>query len=123
MATFPSYVSLRMAGYSEQASNIVARSEMERGVPRTRRTSSDPLIKVGVTLGFRSQADVAAFRTWFFSPAGAGAGAAWFDWTDPRTNSVRSARLVADSMGPLVPLKTRFAIAEQACVFEYVLRT
>ena len=123
MAALPSYVRIKLAGASEQPSPIVARSEMERGVPRTRRTATDPLITLSATLMFRTAADEAAFRAWYYSPAGGGAGAAWFDWIDPRTNTVRSARFVASSMGALVPLKGRYEICEQACAIEYVLRT
>ena len=123
MSLLPSGTRLVIAGASSQAAPIVARSEMERGVPRTRRIASDPLVTMSATLMFLAAADANTFETWFYSPAGGGAGAAWFDWFDPRTRTTRSVRLVAGSMGPLVPLAGSFAVAQQTCAFEYVLRT
>jgi hypothetical protein len=123
MPSLPSYARLKLGSASEKATPIVERSQMERGVPRTRRTATDPLLTLSATLVFRSWADAESFRTWFYSPVGAAAGAAWFDWRDPRTNAMRSVRFVASSMGDVVPLSASFGICEQPCAIEYVLRT
>lgn len=123
MAAFPSYARLIIQGAGSQAAPIVARTDMERGVPRTRRIASDPLVTISASILFLSAADANAFEAWFYSPAGGAAGAAWFDWLDPRTRTTRSVRLVAGSMGPLVPLAGSFAVSQQTCALEYVLRT
>lgn len=120
MATFPSYVVVRFAGFSQQDSNLIERSDMDKGVAKTRRVQTDPVVTVSATLYFRSAADVQRYRQWFYSAGGANAGAAWFDMTDPRTLQVRQCRLVASSNGPLTPLAKRFAKASQTVAFEYV---
>lgn len=122
MAAFPSYVIVKLDGFSQADSAVVERSDMEKGVAKVRRIQSDPVVTASCTLYFRSAADVERFRQWFYSRTGAAAGAAWFDWVDPRTRATRQCRMVPSSMGPLTPLRGRFARASQTAAFEYVER-
>jgi hypothetical protein len=122
MATFPSDVTILLAGASMQDSSLVERSDMERGVAKVRRTASDPVVTLTGTLMFRTHEIAAGFRSWFYSSAGANAGAGWFDWTDPRTKATRSARFVAGSMGAVTPLVGKFHISSQPCAIEFVDR-
>ena len=121
MAAFPSYAGIAFAGAGLEAQPVVARSEVERGVPRTRRTSSDALVTLSATLLFGSTADGVAFEDWYYSPAGANAGAAWFDLKDPRSGVVRSVRMA--SLGQLQARAGRFRKAQQACTIEYLRST
>lgn len=118
----PSNVRLVLDGAGQQDSDLVERSEMDGGVAKTRRKQSDPVVTVTGTLAFLSREAIAGFRAWYYSPAGANAGQAWFDWVDPRTDQTRQARFVSSSMGPIKAVATRFAIATQACALEYVER-
>ena len=52
MAAFPTYAKFANGGYSESHADIVARSEMDRGVPKQRKLQSDVMITVGLTLYF-----------------------------------------------------------------------
>lgn len=122
MASLPSFVKFQLSGAAEQASDIVKRSEVERGPARTRRIATDPTMTLSVKILFLSWEDAVAFRAWFYSPTGGAAGAAWFDWIDPRTRTTRSARFVSSSMGALLALAGNFRIGEQACSIEYVQR-
>lgn len=122
MAALPSYVKFQLQGAGEQPSDVIVRSGVERGIPRTRRTSSDVLMTLSVRIIFFSIADSLAFRDWYYSPAGGAAGAGWFDWVDPRTGLVRSVRFVSSSMGALLALAGSFRIAEQSCSIEYIHR-
>jgi hypothetical protein len=101
MATFPAYAKVAKDGYSEAHAPIAVRSEMDRGIPKQRKTQSDIMITIKLNLLFLNKTDAANFEDWFYSPAGAAAGAAFFDWTDPRTGVVRQARAVANALGPL----------------------
>ncbi len=121
MATWPTYARLQLPGAGEEETKIVARSEMERGVPRTRRIASDPLVTTSATILFRTKQDENDFRTWYYSRTGASAGAAWFDWTDPRTGTVRQTRIA--ELGQGMPLAAFWAVSSRACKLEYVLTT
>lgn len=122
MASLPSYVKFQLPGAGEQPSDIVQRSAVERGVPRTRRIASDVLMTISVRIVFFSVSEAMGFRDWYYSPTGGAAGAGWFDWVDPRTNTTRSVRFVSSSMGALLALAGSFRISEQSCAIEYVHR-
>lgn len=104
MAAWPTYPVVLRDGHSEQHAPIAERSEMDRGVPKQRRTQSDVIVTLALNLLFRTDADANAFESWYYSNSGAAAGAASFDWTHPRTGVVYQARVVANSLGPLTPL-------------------
>ena len=104
MATWPTYPVVLLDGHSEQHAAIAERSDMDRGVPKQRRTQSDVLVVLSLALLFRTDADANAFEAWYYSNSGAAAGAASFDWTHPRTGASYQARVVANSLGALTPL-------------------
>lgn len=116
--TFPTYVDFQVSGFTRSDSSITERSDMERGPAKTRRVSEDPVTKVSGKLHFRTAAAQLAFDDWFYSRAGANAGAAWFDWTDPRGSIARQARIV--SLGELTVLSRNLELAEQAIEMEYI---
>jgi hypothetical protein len=101
MAAFPTYAKIASDGFNEAHSPTALRSDMERGMAKQRRTQSTATVTLQVTLLFMSKVDSAAFEDWYYSPTGAAHGAAFFDFTDPRTGVVRQARVVANSLGPL----------------------
>lgn len=84
---------------------------MDRGVPKQRRTQSDVLVQVPLRVLFLVDGQADDFEDWYYNDAQA--GAAYFDWTHPRTGSVVEARVVANSLGPVIP----------AGVLRYVSRT
>lgn len=98
MATFPTYVKIVWPDTSEQHASTVLRSEVERGIPRTRRVAADALVSITVTLQLFTPQRVADFESWFY--AHAMAGAAWFDFTHPRTGATLQGRLVG-AFGPV----------------------
>jgi hypothetical protein len=119
MATFPhTLCRIRLAGMVEQAAPMVARSEVERGTPRQRRTSADARVNLTVPLVFTSAQAVADFDAWFY--ADALAGAAWFDFTHPRTGAVVQARVLGGELGALTPLAEGFRVAERTVTLEYI---
>lgn len=122
MATFPSDVLCVLGAYSEERTPVVLRSEMERGVPKQRRTASDTMVSVKVTLQFKDSAHNEAFETWFDSQIGSGAD--WFSWVHPRTGATVQARIVGGQLGPLAPLHGTWKPGRQRCrrdaTFEYL---
>lgn len=122
MAVFPTDVKCVMGDYDEDRAPAVLRSEMDRGVPKQRRMSSDVMVTVRVTLQFNSSAHNDTFETWFDSQIGAGTD--WFSWTHPRTKSVVQARIVGGQLGPLKPLHGTWRTGLQRCrreaTFEYL---
>jgi len=118
MPAFPAYARIQTGDYSEQAAAALVRTEVERGIPRQRRTASDTMVTVSLTVVFNSKEDAASFETWFYNDAKA--GASWFDWKDPRTGTVRSARIVNGDIGALVPLRGGFGLSQRAFKIEYV---
>ena len=118
MATLPSYVYVQLRGAGERPTPVVVRSEMERGIAKQRRIAADSVVQVPAMLFFRTQADAAAFETWFFEDIAAGAD--WFDWTNPRTGLVQEVRIVGGDIGTLEPLSNAWAYAERPVTLEYV---
>jgi len=115
MATFPSYVKLGWKDSAESHKPIVERSEMDRGIPKQRRTQADVLVTVPVTLFFDSLANAADFETWFYAN-----GMGWFDFTLPRTGTVVEARIVGGDIGSLVPLRGNWARSQRQAKLEYM---
>ena len=99
MAAFPSNVKFGFKDLGEEPGDIVARTEMERGVPKQRRTQADVLVKQTITMYFDTKAEAASFETFFYTTINAGQD--WFDWTDVRTGVVVQARAVKGHLGPL----------------------
>lgn len=117
MAEFPSYAEVLFAGYTESFDPSVARTDMERGVPKQRLLNSQVLMKVNATIFFRSAADVAAFEDWYFDTIGR---IGWFTMTHPRTDATVTARFDSGSIGTLTPLHTLFRVAKRELVIEYL---
>lgn len=118
MATFPSYVKLGWRDTAEKPTPVVLRSEMEKGLARQRRVAADSVVTVPVTAYFDTAADSLAFETWFFGDVGA--GAAWFDFTLPRSGAVTQARVVGGDIGQLKPATKNWAFSERTFQLEYV---
>jgi hypothetical protein len=115
MAAFPSYVKLGWTDSGESHAPIVERSDMERGVPKQRRTQADVLVTVPLPLFFDSSAAATNFENWFYSD-----GMGWFDFTHPRTGAVVQARIVGGDIGQLVPLKGDWSRSQRTVKLEYV---
>lgn len=117
MADFPAYVTVLFDGYSEAFDPSIHRVEMERGGPKEAVINSQVLMKLNVSLLFRSKADVASFEDWYFNTI-ARVGA--FNMTHPRTGATITAWFENASIGTLVPLTGAFRIAKRDCVIEYL---
>lgn len=120
MATLPAYVKLGWANSGEERAPIVARTEMDRGVPKQRRIAADALVTVDVTLYFDSAADAASFETWV--DASISGGADWFAMTTPRGHAV-SARFVGGKLGKLVPANRTWAYSMRQTQVEFLRAT
>ena len=120
MPAFPAYVKVGWTDSAEAPRPVVERSEMERGVAKQRRVAADTVVTVPVTLYFDSAADADAFETWFYSAAGANGGAAWFDFTLPRSGTVVQTRVVGGDLGALKPSNRTWAMSKRQVRLEYV---
>lgn len=117
MPAFPhSYVKLGWKDSGETHKPVVERNEMDRGIPKQRRTQADTLVTVPATLYFGTAAAAADFETWVYT----GGGLDWFDFTLPRTNAVVQARIVGGDIGTLKPSVATWARSERQVKFEYV---
>lgn len=117
MATFPAYVEILFAGYSERFDPAVERSEMERGPPKERVINTKVLQRINASLLFRSAADVQAFETWYFTTINR---IGYFDLEHPRLGTTVQAKFPGGDIGELVPLNTLFRVARRDVVFEYL---
>lgn len=94
-AAFPhAYALILFEGYGETRDPAVARSPNEAGPPNQRKTKSRVLTTRPAKILLRSKADYQAFLTWYSATINEGAD--WFDFTDPRDNVVKTARIRAD---------------------------
>lgn len=118
MATFPTYVKLAWRDTGESPRPIVARTEMERGLPKQRRIAADTVVTVPLTCFFDTKADAVAFETWVYTTLDGGMG--WFNWTNPRTGTTVSARIVGGDIGTLQPENKTWVYARRSFKIEYV---
>lgn len=101
MATFPTYGTLLARGYKEQRQPGMLRSEMEGGVPKQRPRQSQWLVQRPVTYRFTA-AEYETFITWVRDTINLGAD--WFTWTDPRTSTSKTARIVSGDISDAAPV-------------------
>lgn len=92
MATWPSYAKLLVAGYGEESDYGVLRTEMDNSIAKQRARRSTPIVTRDATLYVHGDANKTAFDAWIDDDLNG--GAAWFDWTVPRTNRTVQARIV-----------------------------
>lgn len=102
MAAFPSYPKLLFAGFAEQPDPGAYRSEMESGPPKQLKAPSRVLIKRPVRYHLQSNADYISFKAFVETTINR---VDWFDWTDPVSNTVKSARILGGQYdaAPMVP--------------------
>lgn len=98
MAAFPT-VKYSWRDLEEAPQTVVERVEMERGMPKQRRTNSDILVRMPLTVYFDTKAEAAAFWAWFKDDINAGAD--YFTIAHPRTGATVTARVVGGQLGPL----------------------
>lgn len=111
MATFPTSPFLLKDGFSVKRRPAVQRSEFEDGFAKQRKRWHRVLVERPVVYGFRSKADYTSFITWFNSTINRGAD--WFDWTDPVSNTVKTARIKGgdlESETPEDPMLEKWAV-------------
>lgn len=117
MAAFPGYVKLGWRDMEESPEPVVARAEMERGIPKQRRIASDARVELPVVMHFESKADMASFRTWFYTTINGGAD--FFDLVHPRTLVTIQARFVGGQLGALKYLNPALTKATRPATLEY----
>ena len=118
MAALPGYVKYEWKALAITPQTALVRSEMERGIPKQRRTTSDVMETMTLVMHFDSEADATSFETWFYTTINAGAD--WFDITHPRTGVTTEVRCVGGNLGPLRPLTRTFSRSSREMVVEYV---
>jgi len=89
---FPSIGQLLLSGYGERPQSAIQRTDMESGPPKQARVRSRVIVARPVRYQFTA-AEVVTFETWFRGVE-CNYGAGWFDWNDPRTGTLKQARIV-----------------------------
>lgn len=117
MASLPSYVAVRFPDYGETPQPSVERTEMERGVPKQRRTNSQTLVQVQATFLFMSSAAASDFEAWYYNTIGI---VGWFTMPHPRTGQTINARFVGGNIGTLSPLSPTFSQSYRTVTLEYL---
>lgn len=90
--TFPSYAKIQFDSYSQQRESALMRTEMESGPPRQAKVRSRVMLTRSVKIYLATKADFQAFETWYASDLSL--GASWFNFTDPVSKALVSARFV-----------------------------
>lgn len=117
MATFPPSARYDWRDLSEKPESVVDRTEMERGIPKQRRTASDARVEVAITVHHDTKADAAAFEDWFFDDINA--GQAWFDFLHPRLGITVQARIVKGELGELKFVNPTLQVSSRSFKLEY----
>lgn len=117
MAALPEYVIVLLEGYTEEFDAGVVKSEMERGLAKQRVGQSRVVKTIAVNLVFESAADADSFEGWYFDTI---KRIGWFDWRDPRTNTMRSVRFKGGALGQIQPLAGGFGLSRRSAELEYL---
>ena len=96
MATFPAYAKILASGFAEQRESALLRTEMESGPPKQAKIKSRVMVTRPVNVLIKSRSDYLSFVTWFSKTINE--GSAWFDFTDPVTNTIKQARFVGGGL-------------------------
>jgi len=92
MAAFPAYPMLLFDGFVEDPESAASRAPMETGPVKQLKTKSRVLVTRPLRYLINSNTDRNSFIAWHRDTVNLGAD--WFDWTDPVTATVKSARIV-----------------------------
>lgn len=117
MAALPGYAHVSLESYSEQFDPGIVKTEMDRGLAKMRVGQSRTVVNVAITLIFASRDDAASFETWYFDTI---KRIGFFDWLDPRTNTVRSVRFKDGDIGALESLAPGVSISRRSATLEYL---
>lgn len=117
MSTWPGWVKYDWRDMSDAPEPVVARADMERGIPKQRRENSDARVELPLTLYFDNTTEIDDFETFFFTTIHAGQD--FFDFTHPRTGAALQARVVGGSLGPLRYLNRALTRATRQVKLEY----
>lgn len=98
MAALPSYVIVRMSGYSETFDPSVQSTEMERGPNKESVLNSQVKMRLGVSFLFMTSDDAESFLDWYFDTIGR---IGYFTMTHPRTGATISAKFPKGDLGEL----------------------
>lgn len=96
MATFPTYATILLAGFSESADYGVLRTNMDGGLAKQRARWSVPIVTRDATIMVQSKADKALFDAWMKTDLAGGAG--WFTWLDDVDGASKQARIVSGTV-------------------------
>lgn len=102
MASLPSYVGLLYDSIRPSFDPSVARSEMERGVPKERVLNSRVLAEIAVTLDFANPVDAMSFEDWYFNDI---RRVGWFDFRHPLSGQLLRGHFKAGAIGELRPVE------------------
>lgn len=117
MATWPTGTKIDWRDYAESPDSVVERSEMERGIPKQRRTTSDMREELSLVVHFFTKSEEQAFSDWF--DVDINAGQDFFDFPHPRTGVTVQARFVGGAKGELRVANRPMTFATRSIKLEY----
>lgn len=116
MAAFPT-VKFDWRDLSEDLEPVVERNEMERGIPKQRRTNSDQRVVLQMTLHFDTQAEHSSFMSFFNTSINAGQD--FFDFTEPVGSAAVQGRIVGGKLGPRMFKQPTLGYCSRTVQIEY----
>lgn len=117
MAALPSYVTVRMTGFSESFDASVQRTEMERGMPKQRLLNTQVLQKLNVSLLMATAEQAEDFIDWYLDTI---KRIGFFTMRHPRTGATISVRFEGGSIGELRSISGTDGLWQRDVVVEYL---
>ena len=117
MAAFPSTAKYSWRDLGEDPQSAVERAEMDRGVPKQRRVTSDVRVEVALTVYFDTKTEASDFETWFYTTVNAGQD--FFDFVHPRLGTTVQARIVGGKLGKLEFSHAPLQKSQRSLTLEY----
>lgn len=117
MAALPSYVVVRMSGYSEDIEPSVERTEMERGPAKQMLLNSQVLVTLKLSFLFPTTARSEEFLDWYMDTI---KRIGYFDMRHPRTGQTVSVRFPGGNIGTLRSLSGTDYLWQRDLSVEYM---
>lgn len=117
MAALPSYVVVRMAGYSEDIEPSVERTEMERGPAKQKLLNSQVLVHLNLSFLFATSAESEDFLDWYFDTI---QRIGYFTMEHPRTGETVTVRFPGGNIGTLRSLSGTDHLWQRDLAVEYL---
>ncbi|QYW02489.1 hypothetical protein CPT_Silvanus_015 [Stenotrophomonas phage Silvanus] len=117
MSNWPATAKIILPGYGEEPQPSIRRTEMERGMPKQSLMNTHVMQELTFTVQFETEEAAQEFEDWYFNDL---RRIGFFNFRNPRTRQVVSARFKEAKIGSLSPITGGFGLTQRTVTVEYL---